>query len=392
MGTESVSHEREYCMLNHSRLYFSAFAANLAYFSCGCSLSWTSPSLPKLMADGSWLQITEAQGSWVGSLLMLGGTLGAFLAGPALDMFGRKRTFQGNTLLLLFGWFVLGSANSLAGIFIGRFLQGIAVAIYFTAIPLYLGEIAEKSQRAAIASCSELFVSCGYMLEYIIGPSVTYTTLVYCSCIIPLISLFLFLWIPESPYYLLAKGRRTKAMKWLSWLRGNVSLSSASEELALIQASLQNYEEDRRNSFSDLFTNYGNLRALYLANGLLFLQQFSGINVVLFYAQPIFMKTGASFSSSVSAMIVGAVQTMSACFTPPLVKRYGFKPPLLVSASGMTIAQGVLGLYFYLEYKQHDMSSFGLIPVSCLVLYIHTYCLEDFLLWKFKTCYVVELR
>lgn len=95
----------------------------------------------------------------------------------------------------------------------------------------------------------------------------------------------------------------------------------------------------RQWSLKEIFSSKGNRKALFLANALLFLQQFSGINVVLFYAQPIFMKTGASFSSSVSAMIVGAVQLFSACFTPPLVNRYGFKLPLLCSAAGMTIAQ-----------------------------------------------------
>lgn len=95
------------------------------------------------MAEDSWLPISEAEGSWIGSLLMLGATLGALLAAPTLDIFGRKRTFQINTLLLIFGWIVLGSADSLIGIFLGRFLQGIAVAVYFTVIPLYLGEIAE---------------------------------------------------------------------------------------------------------------------------------------------------------------------------------------------------------------------------------------------------------
>ncbi|XP_022196367.1 facilitated trehalose transporter Tret1-2 homolog isoform X1 [Nilaparvata lugens] len=354
-------------------LYLSALAANMAFFSSGCSLSWTSPSLPKLMAEDSWLPMTKEEGSWAGSLLMLGGSLGPLISTNFQSRFGCKKALQGNSLILLLGWIVLGAANSKLEIYIGRFLQGIAVAVFFNLIPMYMGEISEKNLRPAMATLSEVFVSGGYMLEYVIGPYVSYRTLALISGLLPLISFVLLLWIPDSPHYLLMKGSSEEAARSFCWLRG-FEKETRTEEFDELRNSLQEHE-NKQGSLIEIVKVPVNRRAFFIANGLLFFQQFSGINVVLFYAQPIFMLTGAEFSSSVSAMIVGAVQTISACFTPLLANKFGFKRPLLASAIGMAVAQGLLGLYFYCGLKGYDLSFYSFVPVSCLVLYILVYCL-----------------
>lgn len=96
---------------------------------------------------------------------------------------------------------------------------------------------------------------------------------------------------------------------------------------------------EKKVSLRDLIMNRGNLKALYVTVGLLSLQQLSGINVIQFYVQPIFVKTGSSLESKYSAMIVGGVQLISASFTAPLTRKLGYKIPLLISAAGTCIAQ-----------------------------------------------------
>ncbi|RZF36872.1 hypothetical protein LSTR_LSTR004560 [Laodelphax striatellus] len=360
-----------------TRLYYAALTANLAFFSCGASLSWTSPTLPRLIKGHEpWLPvITSEIASLIASFLMLGAATGPVVAGLLLNNVGRKKTLITSAALHLLSWVGLGFAPSLEMIYLCRFIQGVAVAIAFTAVPMYVGEISERKLRAVLASSSEVFLAFGYMMEYAVGPYLSYTWLIVVSSIMPMLTFVLFFFVPESPHFLLQAGNKNKAMKDLRWLRGNVSVTAAKREIAMIQASIeQGLHTGQRSTFHDILSNPGSVRAMWLSCGLMFLQQFSGINVVLFYAQSIFDKAG-NLPSEYCAMTVGAVQLVSASFTPALVKRFGFKTPMAVSALGMTIAHAILGFFFFFEERGNDMSAVYWLPVTCLMLYIHVYCI-----------------
>ncbi|XP_022184081.1 facilitated trehalose transporter Tret1 [Nilaparvata lugens] len=359
---------------SRKNLYLAAISANLALSACGCCFAWTSPVIPKLKQPGSLIPLDEFLGSWVGSLLMLGSAVGPFIAGIMIDAVGRKWTLLVDSVVLLVAWAILASAQSVWMLFVGRFMCGIAVGIIFMGVPLYIAEIAEDKLRGALGSVIELFLSAGFMIEYCAGPFLSYNNLILVSVILPILFIITFIWMPESPHYLLASGRRTDAAKSLRWLRGNISHDAVEKEITQIEAFLEESSE-KKVSLRDLITNRGNLKALYVSVGLLSLQQLSGINVIQFYVQPIFVKTGSSLEPKYSAMIVGGVQLISACFTAPLTRKLGFKIPLLISAAGTCVAQVLLGIYFYMEEEKMDaVVYFGWVPIFSLVLYIFVFC------------------
>ncbi|RZF43383.1 hypothetical protein LSTR_LSTR001644 [Laodelphax striatellus] len=330
-------------------LYFAAFAVTLPFFSVGCCLSWTSPTLPAL-ADAGWISVDDEQGSWIGSLLMLGATLGAFLSGQLLDSVGRKRTLLVDVILLILSWACLAMARplrSLYVIYLGRFISGIGTGVAFAAIPLYVSEISD------------------FKLPGLIGV----------SSLMLFVSLVLFTRTPESPHFLVCKGRTDEAISELCYLRGNVPPQLIDDELKEIEMSMIVKRENKSGSLSDLVLDKANLRALLVCCGLSFFQQFSGINVMLAYAEPIFMKTSSSLSPAGSAVIIGTVQFLTACCTPIVVNRFGFKRLLMGSAVVMSLAQGALGLYFFRDVHDMDVSQLGWLPVSSATLYIVSYCL-----------------
>lgn len=358
-------------------LYFAAFAVTLPFFSVGCCLSWTSPTLPAL-ADAGWISVDDEQGSWIGSLLMLGATLGAFLSGQLLDSVGRKRTLLVDVILLILSWACLAMARplrSLYVIYLGRFISGIGTGVAFAAIPLYVSEISDLNLRSALASMSEVFLAGGYMVEYCSGPFLGYSGLIGVSSLMLFVSLVLFTRTPESPHFLVCKGRTDEAISELCYLRGNVPPQLIDDELKEIEMSMIVKRENKSGSLSDLVLDKANLRALLVCCGLSFFQQFSGINVMLAYAEPIFMKTSSSLSPAGSAVIIGTVQFLTACCTPIVVNRFGFKRLLMGSAVVMSLAQGALGLYFFRDVHDMDVSQLGWLPVSSATLYIVSYCL-----------------
>ena len=97
---------------------------------------------------------------------------------------------------------------------------------------------------------------------------------------------------------------------------------------------------------SDLWTSKANFKALYLSCGLVVFQQLSGINVVLFYMEPIFDKANTGLSPAISTIIIGVVQMISSTVTLFLVDRLGRRLLLLMSGFGMTIS--LVSYYIYI--------------------------------------------
>jgi len=120
-----------------------AFAANMGALAAGCALTWSSPTLVKLLDGDTGMKITKDESSWVGSLVTLGAAIGPILAGVVLDRLGRKSTILLSMILSAISWIIIGSVPGLMALYVARVLAGIAVGVIFTAVPMYIAEIAE---------------------------------------------------------------------------------------------------------------------------------------------------------------------------------------------------------------------------------------------------------
>lgn len=168
---------------------------------------------------------------------------------------------------------------------------------------MYVGEISTDAQRNALGSFMQLFIVSGILYVYVVGPYVSYVALQWACLAVPVLFAGLFFFMPESPYYFVAKGQKENAINSLCFLRGKTR-DGVQDELSEITASV---EESMRNKVSPtvLFTSKGNLKALIISSGLLAFQQLSGINVILFYSQSIFEKTGSDMEPAVASILVG---------------------------------------------------------------------------------------
>lgn len=179
--------------------------------------------------------------------------------------------------------------------------------------------------------------------------------------------------MPESPYYYFAKGKKDEAINALCFLRGK-SAEGVKEEAEMIEGVVA---ESLKNAgtVKDLFNVKGNRKALIICCGLISFQQLSGINVVLFYSQSIFQKTGSSLDSAIASIIVGTVQVLASGCTPLIVDRLGRRIILLISAGGMAIALAAMGLYFLFDIQQASfVGSIGWLPILSLIVFVSVYC------------------
>uniref|UniRef100_T1DE67 Facilitated trehalose transporter Tret1 n=1 Tax=Psorophora albipes TaxID=869069 RepID=T1DE67_9DIPT len=361
-----------------SRQFIAGVTVNLASVALGTCLGWTSPVNPQLESNNTNINPLDevpssSEMSWIGSLVALGALIAPFIAGPLAGNFGRKLTLLGSSAFFIVSWILLLAFQSIGVLLAARLIQGFGVGFVMTVQTMYIGEIASNEYRGALGSLMQLCIVTGILYVYSVGPYVSYIALQWACLALPILFAVTFFFMPETPAYYISKGRKDDAIASLRFLRGK-STDGVQDELA---ETTQSVEESMKNKASamDLFKSKGNTKALIICAGLISFQQLSGINVILFYSQTIFQKTGSSMSPAISTILVGIVQVLASGATPLIVDRLGRKPILLVSAGGMCFAHGLMGLYFYMDHiKSEALESISWLPIFALIFFVTVYC------------------
>lgn len=347
--------------------YLVAIAATLTAFVVGTILAWTAPALPILQAPNSTLPVNQEEGSWIGSLMAVGAFLGALPAGTATDMFGRKLSLLAIGIPFIISWALIAYASSVNMLYIARFIAGFATGASSAIVPVYIGEIAENSIRGALGSSFQLMITAGILYVYLIGAIVDFYWLAVFCGLIPVLFIIVFLKAPETPVYLLRKGRRTDAQRALRLLRG--SGYDVHSELNELQRELDKKSQTKV-SFAKVLCKKATIKSLIISLGLMVFQQMSGINAVIFYAVDIFKAAGSTLDASVCSIIIGVIQVIATYIGMMLVDRAGRRILLLISSAVMAICLAILGYYFHLKDSGEDVSNLGLIPLVCLAVFI----------------------
>lgn len=168
----------------------------------GTALAWTSPMLPQLYKEDSWLVISEDEGSWVGSVLAISAIAGAVPSGPMADKFGRKRSLLLSAIPFLLSWAIIILAKQLWLLIAARLIVGIGVGAACVLIPTYVSEIAETSARGTLGAMFQLFLTIGILFSFVLGSAMDYTLFAVVCALVEVVFLMTFAWMPESPVWL----------------------------------------------------------------------------------------------------------------------------------------------------------------------------------------------
>lgn len=273
--------------------YIAALSAAGGALAAGTVIGWTSPTQLEIVSGGYGFNVTTEDFSWVGSTMNIGAALACIPIGILCNMIGRKMAMLAMVVPFLLGWVLLAWSQSLSMLIAGRFFLGIAGGSFCVAAPMYTGEIASKEIRGILGTFFQLMITIGILFAFAVGHGTgAFALNLICGCI-PLIFGAVFLFMPESPTYLVHKNQLDKATDSIQWLRG--SGYDTKGELAELTAS----EEEARQVETDLLTAFrrpASVRAMCIALGLMFFQQVSGVNAVLFYTTAIFTVSPSDWS------------------------------------------------------------------------------------------------
>eukprot|EP00258_Populus_trichocarpa_P022883 XP_024438902.1 sugar transporter ERD6-like 3 isoform X2 [Populus trichocarpa] len=215
-------------------LVFSTFVALCGSFSYGCSVGYSSPAESGIMED---LGLSVTAYSVFGSIVTIGGMIGAILSGKMADLIGRRGTMWICQIVCMAGWLAIASAKNAWCVDIGRFVVGVAIGILTYVVPVYISEITPKNLRGRFTSATQLLVCCGFAVTFFAGSIVGWRALSLLATIPNIVQIVCLFFVPESPRWLAKLGREKEFEATLQRLRG--TKSDISEEAADIRDAIE---------------------------------------------------------------------------------------------------------------------------------------------------------
>ena len=185
----------------------------------GASVGYATTALPALQNPNSKLFITESEGSWVASLVMLGALVGGMLAGPFISL-GRKRALWLVSVPLSLAWLLIACAQNVWALYVSHCILGACLGIISDASQLYVSEAVSSQWRGALGCIPVLMFNVGILICYTAGSWLGWQELAFFGCGLTFPALLLPLVFPESPSYLVAREKVKEAILALRWLRG----------------------------------------------------------------------------------------------------------------------------------------------------------------------------
>jgi len=293
--------------------------------------------------------LTPARKGWASSAILLGCMIGVSFAGVFSDRLGRKRTLVLAGVLFLVSSLGTALPRTLTIFILFRVLAGVGVGIASMASPMYIAEISPARSRGRMVSINQFAIVTGILVTYFVNYAIAHhgteawnvatgwRWMFGLGAVPALVLLGMLPYAPESPRWLVEKGRREEARKILTKVDGPVH---AEAELAAIEEVLK----QETGSLSQLLKP-GLRKALGIGILLAILQQITGINVFLYYAPEIFKQLGAHADAALlQTVVVGFVNVVFTVLAIWTVDRLGRKPLMVIGGCGMGICLLAIGL------------------------------------------------
>jgi facilitated trehalose transporter len=358
-------------------VYVASFGALLGAVSMGLALGYTTPAFDDMERhlNSSVLSpdkdTREGQKGLIGSMLALGALVGGLLGEPSNKLFGRKLSLIIYGIPFIVGWLFLFLANGVTMIVLGRLLTGLCCGLVSGTAPTYVVEIAPPSIRGLLGTCFQVMVVIGILLACVFGLFATWWQIAGWSMAPSLVMMLIMFFMPETPQWLLSKGRNEEAEASLSALR----TTPVAQELSVMTQAATNAQQGASQYSLETIKSREFYIPCALALGLMFFQQFSGINAVLFYQTDIFKKASPNADALMSAIYVCIAQVIATVLGSVLVDRLGRKILLFASGFGHTLSLIVFGWYSFQASDESFQKDYAWISLASLIVFVISFSL-----------------
>ncbi|XP_010521924.1 PREDICTED: sugar transport protein 2 [Tarenaya hassleriana] len=286
------------------------------------------------------------------SSLYLAAIFASFAASIVCRKCGRKPTITLASCFFLVGAVLNFFARNLYMLIGGRILLGFGIGFGNQAVPLFISEIAPAKYRGGLNIIFQFLITVGILVASIINFFTSkledgWKYSLGGAAVPALILLFGSFFIYETPASLIERGKDKKGLKVLRKIRGVEDVTLEFEEIKRATELANQVKQPYRQLFKRQ-----NLPPFLCGTILQFFQQFTGINVVMFYAPVLFQTMGSGSDSSLkSAVVTNLVNALATIIAICCVDRVGRKALLKEGAAQMTITQCIIGAILFTHLK-----------------------------------------
>jgi SP family arabinose:H+ symporter-like MFS transporter len=306
--------------------------------------------------------LDTAREGWFVSSGLVGCIAGVLVTGVLSDRIGRKRTILLSALAFFVSGIGCGFAGGFGWLVSARIIGGVGVGMASVISPMLIAEFAPADRRGRMIAYYQLAITVGILLAYCSDAYFVATVVkeawrpMFLAMAVPsVVFVLLLLRVPESPRWLVARGRKEKALEVLNHLRP--AAGAATEFSQIVGAAVRDTERRVSLAMVRMPLVIGILLAVF--------QQFSGINAIIYYGPSIFGAAGIGGSNAlIFQVIIGVINMLFTIVAIRWCDKYGRKFLLTTGLSGIVLSLVLCGVLFYTGHTQ------GIFLLVLLLLYI----------------------
>jgi len=311
---------------------------------------------------------------WITFTFLIGAAFGAALVSYPCNSVGRKMTIMTGGALFLIGVAMETIAGNIATLYLGRFVAGTGVGFMSCVVPLYISETAESEVRGRLIAIYQFMITIGIFIATCVNSLIIvyYTDakgdaewrlafgLQFIPCVAMMISLT---FLPYSPRWLIYMGRSVEGLAVIAKLRGKPEESEAVQnEYKDIVRQVDEEREIGEGSWVQLFTDPVVRYRTFLGITLQFFQQWTGINIILYFGSSLYAALGFSPTMAIIGfpLINSAINMVSTIPGMWLVEKQGRRWLLIVGGFGMGISLITVCIFGQVGSDKHSLAQLGI--------------------------------
>ncbi|KAH8354714.1 hypothetical protein KR084_003265 [Drosophila pseudotakahashii] len=355
---------------------------NSGVLGSGMVVSMPAVTLTQLHDETQPFWLNKDESSWFASIQNMACPLGGLLVSYFLDRIGRKHTILLTNLIGLVGWILLVTSFMHSDrdmiyyqMLLGRCFGGIMIGMFVSPVGVYSAEISLPRIRGRLILGTSLGLASGILMMYVLGYFIRHNLqLIFAiSCCYQLAATLCVFPMPESPSWLLTKGKEERARSSLRYFRGLPKkevdyVPEFEEELAHMKelADASNTTAAGE-SLSQMIHRPEVYKPVLMMTTFFGFQQACGVVVIIVYAVQIAQQAGVTIDPVLVAVMLGVARIITTLFMSGIFEKWGRKPAGIFSATGMGFCMLLLagGNWF-----PDTLGTWHWLPVACIVCHI----------------------
>ncbi|XP_046420999.1 facilitated trehalose transporter Tret1-like [Neodiprion fabricii] len=323
-------------------------AKNLLLLSYGCTIGFSTILLPALQKAEPEIDVTLDEITWISSLNLILVPVGCLGSGLISGYLGRRKTMMILNAPFIAAWIMYYYSYNSSMLFCALAMTGLTGGLLEAPVLTYVAEVTQPHLRGMLSATSTMSVILGIFIQMLAGSLTTWRVVALVNMIFPILCFVLLCLIPESPHWLIEKGRMKEALKALRWLRGWVPADHVREEYNTVCESIQKPQQLEAAGEERAWRHYTNRTfwvPFFLVSWAFIVGHFGGMTPLQTFAVSVFGELHAPIEQFKATVFMGAAELLGTLSCVILIHFTGKRIIALSSILSTAVCFSIAALY-----------------------------------------------